>query len=115
MNNNKNSNFSYIIRKHETSNDVFDDKKSSAEEDSKILPNLYFYDFLFNNIYLKKCCSSKKQEIVSLCNNIVSKYYSIDLIVYNQIKLENLFKDYKWNEPELNVIENNKMINEWNH
>ena len=52
LNNNKNNNFSYIIRKHETSNDVFDDKKSSADEDSKILPNLYFYDFLFNNIYL---------------------------------------------------------------
>ena len=26
------------------------------------------------------------------------------------MKLENLFKDYKWNNPELNTIENNKMI-----
>ena len=45
-------------------------------------------------------------------NNIISKYYSIDYIVYNQLKLENLFKDYKWNEPGLNSIENNKMISE---
>ena len=47
-----------------------------------------------------------------MCNNIISKYYSIDYIVYNQLRLENLFKDYKWNDPELNSIENNKMINE---
>ena len=34
----------------------------------------------------------------------------MDFIIYNQMKLENLFKDYKWNNPELNTIENNKMI-----
>ena len=35
---------------------------------------------------------------------------SIDSLLYNQIKLENLFKDYKWNDPELNDIKNNRMI-----
>ena len=111
LTNKKNKNLSYIISKNEISNEVFYDKKS-FNEDSKILPKFSFYIFLFNNIYFKKCCSSKKQDIVSMCNNIVSKYYSIDYIVYNQIRLENLFKDYKWNEPGLNAIENNKMINE---
>ena len=36
----------------------------------------------------------------------------MDFIIYNQMKLENLFKDYKWNNPELNTIENNKMISD---
>jgi len=43
-------------------------------------------------------------------NNILYKYLSIDSLLYNQIKLENLFKDYKWNNPALNEIQNNKMI-----
>ena len=111
MNYKKNSNFSYSIRKNVTSNDEFDDKKS-VDKESRILPKLCFCDFLFNNIYCKQSCSSDKQEIISVCNNIISKYYSIDYIVYNQILLENLFKDYKWNNPELNTIENNIMIKE---
>ena len=111
MNYKKNSNFSYSIRKNVTSNDEFDDKKS-VDKESRILPKLCFCDFLFNNIYSKRFCSSNKQEIISVCNDIISKYYSIDYIVYNQMMLENLFKDYKWNKPDLNTIENNIMINE---
>ena len=75
-----------------------------------MLPKLHFYDFLFNNFYSKKCCAGSKQELISTCNEIVSKYNSIDYILYNQIKLENLLKDYKWNNPKLNDIQNNKLM-----
>ena len=74
------------------------------KKNTRSFPKLHFYDFLANNFYFKKCCLSKKQELISLCNDIVSKYYSIDKIIYNQIKLENLFKDYIWNNPKLNTI-----------
>ena len=74
------------------------------------LPKFHFYDFFYNNIYNDKCCVSPSQEIISTCNDIISKYNSIERIVYNQIRLDNLFKDYKWNNPELNNIGNNDLI-----
>ena len=74
-------------------------------------PKYRLWHFLLNSMYenlpLKK---TKEYEFLSLCNEILCKYISIDYILYNQIKLENLFKDYKWNNPELNDIENNELI-----
>ena len=89
-----------------------EDDNENNEENERCLPKLNFYDYIFNNIYCKNRCLSNKQEIVGLCNEIISKYYTMDFIIYNQMKLENLFKDYKWNNPELNAIENNKMISD---
>ena len=83
----------------------------NEKEEIKIPPKLRFYDFFFNNIYFKKCCTSIKQDLLSSCNEIVSKYNSVDYILYNLIKLENLLKDYKWNNPELNDIQNNEFMN----
>ena len=62
-----------------------------------------------NNFYccLKKC---KSQKIIHLYNKIVYNYASIDSIIKNQILFENLFKDYKWNDPSLNNIENNDIL-----
>jgi len=80
-------------------------------ESDSTLPRLRFFDFFINNIYNKRCCyKSNKQELLSICNKILYRYISIDYILYNQIKLENLFKDYKWNNPKLNDIENNDLI-----
>ena len=86
----------------------------NAQGDGRILPKLRFYDFLFNNFYMKKYCDSNKHNFLNICNEIVSKYNSVDFILYNQIRLENLFKDYKWNNPKLNDIENNKLITDLN-
>ena len=43
---------------------------------------------------------------------MIFKYASIDYVLYNLMKLENLFKDYRWNNPELNNIKNNEIIKE---
>ena len=48
--------------------------------------------------------------MIELCNNIVSKYSSIDVILSYQIIFENLMKDYKWNENYLKNISNNNLI-----
>ena len=47
-----------------------------------------------------------------MTNKIVYKYLSIDSMLISQMKLENLFKDYKWNNPLLNNVQNNIMIDE---
>ena len=110
------------IKNNEEENIIADDNEEeenniyniNEQNEFKIHPKLHFYDFLFNNFYCKKCCNSNKQNFVSTCNEIVSRYNSVDYILYNQIKLENLFKDYKWNDPKLNDINNNQLIMDLN-
>ena len=84
------------------------------------LKNLCCCEFFLNNCYFKccnKCFNCEKcnkymnnQELINNANDIVSKYLSIELLVNTQIKLENLFKDYNWNNPDLENIYNNKRI-----
>ena len=90
-------------------NDSEKDDDSSTESNIKIR-KLHCYDFFLNNIYC--CCFKKKksQKLIHMCNKIVYKYAGIDSIIKNQILLENFFKDYKWNDPVLNNIENNDLF-----
>ena len=75
------------------------------------LKNVGFCQFYINNLYSNFCCKNNKaQNIINLCNQIVNKYASMDTIIYNQILLENLFKDYKWNNIELSDLRNNDLI-----
>ena len=92
--------------------DIIDgNDNNEIEHEERNIPKLRFIDFLMNNIYCQKCCNvSNRQQIISSCNNLVSKYYTIEDIIYNQMKLENLLKDYKWNDPNLKYIENNEFI-----
>ena len=73
-------------------------------------PRLSFFDYLFNEIYDGRCGKLKKRHLIQKCNEIVSKYYSIECVVSYLIKLENLLKDYRWNNPGLNNLENNELI-----
>ena len=104
----------YLLDKddHLETKDIINEKKDyEIENEDRNIPKLRFIDFLMNNIYCQKCCSvSNRQQIISSCNNLVSKYYTIEDIIYNQMKLENLLKDYKWNDPNLKYIENNEFI-----
>ena len=110
INNDNSDNIIYNGRAKKSIDNLDYKNKKDKKSNKELFPKFYFYDFIANNFYFKQCCLSNKQEIISLCNDIISKYYSIEYIIYNQMKLENLFKDYKWNNPELNNIENNKMI-----
>ena len=88
--------------------------KINNEDDSIVLPKLHFFDYLFNNFYVsRKCfCDYKKQMMISTSNQILYKYFSVENILYNQIKIENLLKDYKWNNPRLKSIGNNELISQ---
>ena len=118
--NNKNNNLNYPLINNTNNKNNLNINDNDGDSDNnnaidyllkqKILPKLTFMHFFCNNLYFNKCSQFRSQEILHICNKIVLKYMSIDSIIYNQMKLENLFKDYKWNNPELNNIENNKMI-----
>ena len=102
--------------KHEDTNDKIEEKDDEDNDEDKSSTNsnarikkLHFFDFFLNNLYF--CCKKRKQQkIIHMCNKIVYKYASIDGLIKNQILIENLFKDYKWNDPSLNNIENNNLI-----
>ena len=86
-----------------------DDNEDDIISDDQRIKKMRFFDFFLNNIY---CCFKKRkaQKIIHECNEIVYKYASIDAIIKNQILIENFFKDYKWNNPSLNNVENNNLI-----
>ena len=84
-----------------------EDDKSSIN--TRRIKKLRFFDFFLNNLY---CCfkKQKNQNIIYTCNQIVCNYASIDNLIKNQILMENLMKDYKWNDPSLNNVENNNLF-----
>ena len=119
---NKNKTFEPLIEKDNNTehndkitNNLNEKKINSYDNDEskETLKKLHFFDFILNNIYydflFKK---NNSQQIINGCNEIISNYASLDSIIYNQILLENLLKDYKWNNPELNNIECNNLITE---
>ena len=79
------------------------------DTDTKRIKKLHFFDFFMNNCYF--CYKKRKeQKIIHYCNEIVYKYSSIDNLIKNQIIVDNLLKDYKWNDPALNNVENNNLV-----
>ena len=87
-----------------------EEKDDESDNSLLILPKQRFINFILNRLFIRKCCHSNKQKLITLCNNIIYKYNSIEKILFNQIIFENLLIDYKWNNPKLNNILNNKTI-----
>ena len=48
--------------------------------------------------------------IFCVLHDLLSKYFSIENILYNQIMIENIIKDYKWNNLRFKNIQNNELI-----
>ena len=117
--NNQNEKKLNLLTENLSNNKINDNENENDKEENKIIyddllnknfKKLSFIDFYINNIYSKCCKKYNHQEIINICNNIMFKYCSIESILYNQILLENLFKDYHWNNKELNSIINNEYI-----
>ena len=98
---------------NEDVHDIYESEKENRKK--RILPKFRFIDFLFNNFYSNKTCKNIRQQIIAKYNDLITKYYSIETIVFNQIKMENLLKDYKWNNPDLADINNNELIIQLNN
>lgn len=98
-------------KENEETHEIIEDKESKRIK----LPKFRFYSYILN---IFSCLFSKKnitQQCISICNKIVQKYKSIETIVYNQFMIENLFNDYKWNNPELKSIYNIELIDKLNN
>ena len=108
----KENNFSINSEQEEIIDNKKNEENPLIKEEGRILPKLSFFEFYFSQIYFKICKRRKNQEIINICDKLIFKYASIDYVLYNLMKLENLFKDYKWNNPELNNIKNNEIIKE---
>ena len=95
-------------------NNIDDEKENNENELTSFgLKKICFFHFFFNNVYFiySKCCNRiRNQELINITNDIMHKYLSIDYLLSNMISLESLFKDYKWNNPSLNKIENNNLV-----
>ena len=87
-------------------NKVYDDNN---EEENLHLEKLSWTCYLLNNIYCRKY-KCNIQERIELCNEIIKKYMSYEYILYNQLMLEQLLIDYKWNDNSLKNLVNNNLI-----
>ena len=96
-----------------------DYENKSQPEENVGQPDLNFPEklsccsFVFNCFYCEYCkknCYKKNQILMSKCGDIISEYYSVEKIIYNQLLMENLIEDYKWNNIKLKNIRENKSI-----
>ena len=94
-----------------------DDKNKEGEDNEKNIssqdidiPELKFYDFLFHKLYFKCFGPSSKHSLLNAWNDIVSTNITIEKLIYNQIKFDYLWKDYKWNNPQNEINERDDFI-----
>ena len=92
----------------EVDNNIYFINKENKGE--RILPKRNFLEFIYNTFYNEYRCYYERQQLICSCNHIVLEFFSIENIIYNQILFENLLRDYKWNNPELKDILNNKSL-----
>ena len=86
------------------------DENNDENEEKKATTSIKFYDFFVHLFYSKCCGYSKKHSLIDSYNNIITKYMTFDNLFYNQIRLENLLKDYKWNDPQYEFKEKNDSL-----
>ena len=114
----ENSNENPLINSKKVKDFIINDKEEDEDEDinnikkgkEKNFKKLTFAQFFLNNIYCKNCNKFKDQEIIRICNEIIANYLSVESLLYNQILMGNLFKDYNWNNQQLNSLDNNELI-----
>ena len=107
------SNAFKIIRESKVfleSNDKLETNKIIETKENKNIKKLSFKHFFLNSFFLKFFNGKNENKIIDLCNYILSKYTSIDLLLHNQIMFENLLKDYRWNNINLNNINKNELL-----
>jgi hypothetical protein len=96
--------------KNDTENNINEYEYKNKYKESINLPIMNLYDFCIHQFYFRCFGHSIKQNLINSCNDIVAKYLTIENILYNQIRLENLLKDYKWNNPNYEMNEKNDFL-----
>ena len=103
---------SLSINDNDNDNDNINNDNGDNEEEDIITnsKNLKFMDFILNNFYCGCCKKGNQAEIIDICNELLSKYISVDIILYHQIMMENLLKDYQWNDKKFSSLKSNDLI-----
>ena len=96
--------------KIEISDDIREQKPKKGASENLNLPSPRFIDFLCHNLYFKCFGPSNRQALIESCNDIVAKYITIESILYNQMRLEYLWEDYKWNNPQNEIKQKEDLI-----
>jgi len=102
---------------------IYEEKEMFNEDIGSVIQNkmdkkhesINFLQFFLNYFYCSCCKKRKEQEIIKICNEIISKYLSIESLLYNQIILESFWNDYRWNDPDLNNLKKNDLIIKFNN
>jgi hypothetical protein len=97
----------------QSDDNINNNDENEDENDKKKITNrpiMRFYDFCVHLFYFKCCGYSKKQALIDSYNNIIAKYMTFENLFYNQIRLENLLKDYKWNDKQYEFKEKNDLL-----
>ncbi len=97
----------------QSDDNINNNDENEDENDKKKITNrpiMRFYDFCVHLFYFKCCGYSKKQTLIDSYNNIIAKYMTFENLFYNQIRLENLLKDYKWNDKQYEFKEKNDLL-----
>ena len=76
----------------------------SKTEKNNTSKKIKFIYFILENIYCKRKNMKKEFDIIKICNKILSKYISMDVMLHNQIIFEKFLKDYTNN---FDIIGNN--------
>ena len=92
------------------SDDEIEEEGEKMKSSSLNLSIPRFIDFLFHKFYSKCCGYSSRHILINSCNDIVAKYTTIENIIYNKMKLECLWKDYKWNNPQFQKGDKDNLI-----
>ena len=106
----KNKKEPFIGKVPESNKDVNDNKEDNLKINSVVLNELCCCEYVFNNFYCKCCKKYNSQDLINKVKDITYEYLSMERLLYNQILLENLIKDYRWNDPALNDIQNSEVI-----
>ena len=93
------------------------DRNENVEEEGENMKNSSinlsiprFFNFLLHKFYSSCCGYSSRHILINSCNDIVAKYTTIENILYNQMRLECLWKDYKWNNPQFKKMDKEDLI-----
>ena len=101
----------FKLNDNKISNKYLENKNKNKNKDESFqLPEINIFHFFFKKINFKSKYMKTKREIINLCNSILFKYTSVEVILYNQIIFENILKDYKWNDPYLRKLYCNALI-----
>ena len=91
-----------------------EEKEGNQTKRTDNLIKINFIYFILEIFYCKRKNMRKEFKIIDICNKLLSKYASIDIILHNQIIFEILMEDYQLDSEDLDINTNNSLLKKLN-